>query len=140
MIRKIAHPVDNDSMKDDRGVVLNWLIKLLIALAIGGVILYDVGSIAVNYFTLDSASGDIANEIATDISTGKLAGTDLATLEGTAKRKARGRDAKLVKFDLDEKGAIHVRLRRTADTLIVSHIGPIEDWGQATVEGKASSQ
>ena len=140
MIRKFTEPVDNGAMRDERGVVLNWLVKLLLGLAIGGVILYDAGSIAVNYFTLDSASGDIANEIATDISTGKLSPQDVRILEETAKRKAKDKDAKLLKFDIDAKGDIHVRLRRTADTLIVSHVGPIEDWGQATVEGKAGAQ
>jgi hypothetical protein len=140
MIRKFAFPVDNDHMRDERGVVLSWLVKLLIGLAIGSVILYDVGSIVVNYFTLDSASGDIANEIATDVSTGNLSPSDVAALEDTAERKAKAKDAKLVKFDVDEKGAIHIRLRRTANTLIVSRIGPIEDWGRATVEGKASTQ
>jgi len=137
---KSAFKADNERMKDERGVVLNWLVKLVIGLAIGGVILFDAGSILVNYFGLDGAADEIANMLGTDVSSGKLDVNDESELELVARKEARRRDAKLTKFDVDAKGRIHVRLRRDAETVVVSRISPIEDWGRATAEGQASTQ
>jgi hypothetical protein len=136
---KITFRTDNEPMKDDRGIVINWLVKIVIAFAIGGVILYDAGSIAVNFFGLDGAADEIANQLATDVSSGKLNLEDESGLELRARKEARKRDAKLTKFSVDVKGNIHVRLKRTADTLVVSRIPPIEDWAKSTAEGQAST-
>jgi hypothetical protein len=130
---------DNERMKDDRGIVINWLVKILIALAIGGVILFDAGSIAVNFFGLDGAADEIANQMATDITSGKLNIQDESGLELEAQKEARKRDAKLTKFEVDLEGNIHIRLKRVAETLIVSRIPPIEDWAKSTAEGQAST-
>jgi hypothetical protein len=127
-------------MKDDRGIVLNWLVKIVIAFAIGGVILFDAGSILVNYFGLDGASDEIANMLATDVSSGSLELTDEEGMELAARREARKREAKLTEFELDAKGRIHIRLKRSADTIVVGRISPIEDWAVATAEGQASTQ
>jgi hypothetical protein len=126
-------------MKDDRGIVINWLVKILIALAIGGVILFDAGSIAVNFFGLDGAADEIANQMATDVTTGKLNIQDESGLKVEAQKEARKRDAKLTKFEIDAKGNIHIRLKRVAETVIVSRIPPIEDWAESTAEGQAST-
>jgi hypothetical protein len=126
-------------MKDDRGIVINWLVKILVALAIGGVILYDAGSIAVNFFGLDGAADEIANMLATDVTSGKFNIQDETTLKLEARKEARKRDAKLTKFEVDAEGSIHVRLKRVAETLVISRISPIEDWGKSTAEGEAST-
>ncbi len=138
-------------MRDDRGVVVNWLVKMLVGLAIGGVILFDVGSIAVNFFTLDSTADEIANTLATEISTGTYSESDVQALEScrrgpigtplcqTLNAKAKENDARILKVTLDLKGNLKIRLRRTASTLLVERIGPIEDWGTATTEGQAST-
>ena len=126
-------------MKDDRGVVINWLVKLLVGLAIGGVILFDAGAIIVNFFGLDGAADEIANQMATDLSAEGVSNPDEHALKLEAKKEARKRDAKLTKFDIDAKGALHIRLKRTASTLVVSRIPFIEDWGTATAEGKAAT-
>jgi hypothetical protein len=131
---------DNERMKDDRGIVLNWLVKLIIGLAIGGVILFDAGSILVNFFGLDGAADEIANMLATDVSSGKLDLNDEGEIEEIARKEARKRDAKLTKFEIDAKARIHVRLKSTADTIVVSRISPIEDWAVATAEGQAATQ
>jgi hypothetical protein len=131
---------DNERMNDDRGIVLSWLVKLIIGLAIGGVILFDAGSILVNYFGLDGAADEIANMLATDVSGGGLDINDEQELEGIARKEARKREAKLTDFDIDDRARIHIRLKRTAETVVVSRIPPIEDWATATAEGQATTQ
>lgn len=139
-------------MRNQRGVVFNWLLKLLLALAVGGVILFDAGSIAVNFFGLDSAADSVANRISTDIAGGTIPESDLRVIKQCPKtprlndlctalqREARKEDARLVRTTVDQRGTLKIRLKRTADTLIVGKIGFIEGWADATVEGSASTR
>ena len=138
-------------MRDERGVVVSWLVKMLVGLAIAGVILFDAGSIAVNFFTLDSTADEIANALGTEISTGTYSESEVRSLESCRRaptstplcqmlvNKAKQNDAKILKVTLDLKGNLEIRLKRTASTLVVERIGPIEDWGTATAEGQAST-
>lgn len=147
-----APAADNQPMRNERGVVVSWLVKILVGLAIGGVIIYDAGSIAVNFFGLDSKADEIANEVATEVATGNTSQVDLNALKTCTKRpsanelcqmlqnKAKAADAKLQKVTVDLKNNLKVRLKRTADTLIVSRIGFIEDWGTTIAEGQASTE
>lgn len=138
-------------MRNESGVVVSWLVKMLVGLAIGGVIIFDAGSIATNFFGLDSAADEVANEIATDVATGATEAAELNALRTCGRRpssqplcqqlqkKVKQHDAKLLKVTVDLENNLKIRLRRTANTLIVSRIGFIEDWGTATAEGRAST-
>ena len=139
-------------MRNERGVILNWLVKLVIGMAIGGVIIFDTGSIVINYFGVDGAADEIANQIATDVTTGKYSDADLQTLNSCDRRpttnqictaiqqKAKEHDAKLLNVTVDLQKNIKIRLKKTADTLVVERIGPIEGWGTAIGEGEASTE
>lgn len=139
-------------MKDERGIIVNWLVKFVIALAIGGVILFDAGSIAVNFFGLNSAAEEVANRVSTDIASGSIPESDLRLIKQCVKsptvnllcesinEEAKKEDARLAKTSVDQKGNLKIRLKRTADTLIVGKISFIEDWADATVEGSASTK
>lgn len=144
--------VDNQFMRNDHGVVLNWLVKLIIGLAIGGLILFDAGAIAINFFGLDSAADEVANKLATEISSGEISQSDVQAIGVCGKRAtatplcqrlknmAKEHDARILEATVDLQGEIKIRLRRKAETLVVQRIGPIEDWGTATAEGTASTE
>ena len=139
------------AVRDERGVIVNWLVKLILGVVIGGVILYDAGSIAVNFFGLDSAADEVANVVSTEMAAANPTPADLQALQFCKKRPSANRycqllqqevkkhDAKLMKAHVDEKGVLKVRLRRTTSTLVVGRIGFIEDWATSTSEGKAST-
>lgn len=139
-------------MRDEKGIILNWLVKLAIAFVVGGVILFDAGSIAVNYFGLNSAAEEVANQVATDVASGSLPETDLRFVKQCVKNPtvnelcralhagAKEENARLTRSNVDQKGTLKIRLKRTADTLVVSRIGFIEDWATTTVEGSSSTK
>ena len=139
-------------MRNDHGVVLNWLVKLIIGLAIGGVIVFDAGAIAVNFFGLDSDADEVANRLATEISSGQISQSEVQSLGVCGKKAAatplcqrikdmaNERGARILEVDVNLQGEIKIRMRRKADTLLVQRIGPIEDWGTATAEGTASTE
>lgn len=139
-------------MRNERGIIVNWLVKLIVGLAIGGVVIFDTGSIVVNYFGLDNAADEVANQVATDITAGRYTDSEVQTLNSCDRRpttnqictsiqeKVKEHDARLLNVTVDEKGNLKIRLRRTADTLVVERIGPIEDWATAIGEGEASTE
>jgi hypothetical protein len=128
-------------LRDERGILVSWLVKLLLGLAIAGLVLFDAGAIAVNTFTLSSSANDIANALATSIQQSGSARPNEAALQDEGKELADEAGATLVSVSIDTQArVVKVRLRRRADTLIVSHVGPIEDWGRATADGQSGYQ
>ncbi len=123
---------------DQRGIIVGWLGKLLIGFVVVGVVIFDGGSMLVNFFTLDSS----ADEIAITLSTRIVPGGGLAErdLEDEAKTLAAAAGAKLISVAYDkENHLVRVSLERTADTLLVERVGWIDQWGVAHAEGQAGT-
>lgn len=123
--------------RDERGLIVSWLVKLVIGFVVVGVVLFDAGAIIVNFFTLDSK----AQEIAIAVTTGSV-GANLSErqVEEMATELARQAEARLVALEVDNvERIVRVTLRRRADTLVVGRISFIKDWARATAEGQAGS-
>ena len=123
-----------DLVGDQRGFILGWLGRLLIGFVLVAIVLFDGGSILVNYFTLDSTADEIAVKATTDI----LPGFEEGDVETKVRELALEAGAKLVSIRV-ENNILYVTLRRRADTLVVGRISPIADWARATVEGQAGT-
>jgi hypothetical protein len=122
-------------LHDERGLIVSWLVKITLVLGLLGLILYDGTKIGVNHFGLDEDAREIALEISDEVD--KTSRFNQAPLIKQAEAMAKEADAKLVSLEIDEENTVHVKLRRRAETLIVSRIGPIEDWARAEAEGRA---
>lgn len=135
------------SFRDQRGIVASWLAKIVIGMAIFGVIAYDAGSIMVNFFTLDSAAKDLAIALSLDVdeqgSAADFTDNEIFVMaQALVDDPDTGvEDARVLRngTSVDDEGVIHVRLRRSADTLIVKRIGAIQEWAKATSEGSSST-
>ena len=126
--------------RDERGVIVSWLARIAITTAVVGVILFDAGSIAVNFFGLDATVDDIAVQVSTSA---KNVNEQISAeaLEAEARKLAREADARLVAFEFDPTShKIQLTIKREANTLIVSRVGAIEDWGKATAESQATTE
>lgn len=120
---------------DERGLIVSWLVKLAIGFVLVGVLVFDGGSIVINFFTLDST----ADEIAIQLTTGDVGRIlDQRVLQQEAEVLAKQAGAHLVEVRL-EQNIVYVTLRRRADTLVVGRIGPIKDWARATAEGQSGT-
>jgi hypothetical protein len=127
-------------LRDERGVIGSWFARLAVTTAIVGVILFDAGAIAVNFFGLDATADDVAVGVANFAKSSSGAVT-APLLEEQAKQLAKEADARLIEFGYDAvERRITITLRREANTFIVSRISTIEDWGKATAESHASTQ
>lgn len=135
------------SIRDERGIVADWLVKLAIGFTVIGVIGYDAGSILVNYFTLDSGADDVAVSVSTTVgSTSAASGyTDeeirQLALAVVNSEEAGVEGARVLRrgTDIDQAGVVHIRLRRVADTLLVKRIAAIAKWARATADGQAGT-
>ena len=126
---------------DERGILVSWLVKIVLGLAIAGLVLFEVGAIAVNTFTLSSTATDIAIELTTSVTQSGSLNPNESQLETQARDLAKEAGARLVAIEIDSSERIvHVTLRRRADTLLVQRFSAIEDWGRATAEGQAGYQ
>lgn len=123
--------------RDERGLITAWFVKLLVGFAITAVVLFDAGSIAVNFFSLDSTADDIA--VALIPSGSRLEPSDQDELERQAQELAAESDARLLELSVDQAGIVRIKIRRRADTLVVKRIGFMSDWARATAEGQAGS-
>ena len=118
-------------LSDERGFLAGWAVKLILFLALLGVVIYDGAAIAVNRFQLDGYSNDVAIELSSSAREDSL-----FTLEREARKAARVWDARLVRVELNaDKSILSVTLRRDATTLVVNRISRTEDWGKATSTG-----
>jgi hypothetical protein len=128
-------------LRDERGILVSWLVRLLLGLAVAGLVLFEVGAIAVNTFTLSSTASDIAVAVSTTAASSGAAGPNEGQLLSEAKELAKEAGARLVTLEVDRTDrVVHVTLRRRADTLIVQRFSAIEGWGRATAEGQAGYQ
>ncbi len=132
---------DNRTMityRNERGVIIDWFIKIVVALALLAVVAYDGGSIVVNYFGADN----VAEEIATTISTEIAGGTDMnnVQIEARARDLAKERDTRLIEATIDADGVLNIKVRKKADTLVIGRISALEDWAKATGEARATTR
>ena len=145
MFRGSPRDADNHSMehirtsgsieRDEHGMIASWLLKLAIGFLLVAVLIFDGGSILVNYFTLDSTADEIAVQLTTRVQPGTLTEQ---MLQPQAAELATAAGARLVDLRI-EGDVVFVKLRRRADTLVVGRIDPIADWARATTEGQAGT-
>lgn len=122
-------------LSDERGLLASWAVKLILFLALLGIVIYDGAAIAVNAFQLDTVSDEVALEVSSS-----ARDKSLFTLEREAKQAARDRDARLVEVKLNaDKSVLRVTIRREANTLLVSRFERTSDWGRMSATGKIST-
>ena len=130
--------------QDERGVILSWFLKVGLFLAVAGVLLFDVGSIVVNNFSLDSSADDVAIAVSlivdqgipaqyTDAEVFELARTAVADHGLTGVRVIRKGT------EVDDAGVVHIQLRRRTNTLVTKYIPPLKRFTVATVKGQAGT-
>lgn len=132
--------------RDERGIVISWLVRILLVLALLGVVVFEAGAIAVNYFSVEETADEVALAVSTALKTGTPVVPNLecnrrSTVPACAEvyAIARRHGVRIVSARFDQEGVFHVQLRSTADTLLVHRVGATEDWGKATASAEAAT-
>jgi hypothetical protein len=136
-------------VRDERGVVTGWFVRVILSLAIAGVVLFDAAALVINYFGLDSAADEMAVAISTDVDSLPNRANfkcDVRNVSAAAPRfcqeahnLANESNATLLEASLDQESIVRVRLRRTADTVLVKRLGFLKKYGVARAQGQSGS-
>ena len=111
-------------------IVIGWLLKLVISLAIVGLVAFEGGAIVVAKVQADGTANDVATEAAIVYARG----ADAVAAEDAADAEAKHAGVRLVGFSVEADGrAISITVLRKAKTLILQRIGSTRSWTEARV-------
>ena len=117
-------------LRDERGVIVDWLARTVLFLALLGLVLFDGTSAAVNYLGLQGVVDETAAVVSADL-TGSSRPTETQIAEEAA-ALAEEHGARLVKAEMDSQGMVLIKMRRNATTLFLGRISAAKKWTRAT--------
>ena len=124
----------------DRGeLILGWLVKLTLTLAVLGTLAVDAISIVAARAAASDDGAFAAREAALvwrdthDV----FAAFDRAV--ATAEEKNLENRVRKDGFRIDPDGTVHLRMNRTAKTWVVARVDPIARWAQITQKSSAGT-
>ncbi len=110
------------------GIITGWLLKLVLSLAIFGLVAFEAGAIVVAKVTIEDIAGDAVAAAAQEYRSSQ--NQDAA--EKAASEVAESKGAVLEAFSVVENGkAVVVTLSKPAKTLFVHRIGVTDGWAVA---------
>jgi hypothetical protein len=122
---------------EDRGdIVLGWLTKVTVVLVLLGLVLFDAVSVGVGRVQAE----DSATTAARAAVRAYQQSSDVQVAYAAALRELErdGKDLDTIapeEFAVDPTtGAVTVTVRRTAPTMLLEKIGPLEHWADTAVE------
>lgn len=124
---------------DERGILVSWLVRVVIVVALLGTVVFDAGVMVVNYFRLDGMARDVAVDLADQIDDRTLRFTDVRGLRRAAVEIIRPEKARIVSLEAQEDGTVIVELRREAPTILVRRIGALREYGRVTATARANT-
>ena len=123
-------------VRGDRGdIVLGWLTKLVVVLAVLGVVAFDLVALGVGRLQAEDRAAAAARAAVSSWSSSK----DVqAAYEAALARVAEDGGALEDTIDpgsfrVDPDGAVTLTLRHTATTLVVEKVGPARPWATSSV-------
>jgi hypothetical protein len=125
---------------NERGdIVLGWITKLLVGFTVAGVVLFDAMSVGTTMSSV-ADQGSYAASQASDTwsSTKNLQKAYLAASAAASESNALNViDPKT--FRVDPDGTVHLKISRTATTLVLYRIGPLKHLADVQQDARARS-
>lgn len=107
------------------GIVTGWLFKLLLSLAVVGVIAFEFGAVIIARVTVDGIASEAAGEAALVYGRGQ----NVEAAESAAREYAGSRGGTMTGFTVENDGrAVTVTVEKKARTLFLHRIGATESW------------
>ena len=116
-----------DRRSDRGGIVVSWLVKVILVLAVVGVVLFDVFAIAYARVTAADDARSIARAASDALI---LQRAEPAEAIAIAEERAIAHGVTLHKKDLviAKDGTVTVHVHRDAPTLVTQRLGPLGDY------------
>lgn len=124
-------------MRNQDGVVLDWLLRIVVVGGVMTVLLFDAGAILVNNVQLQATADEVASEVSTSMMEGAIPPADKLALRNAARALALPLGAKVARATVDPEGVFHLRLKRDANSIVAGRIGALQGLTEGTASGEA---
>jgi hypothetical protein len=115
----------------DRGdIVLGWLTRLVVILGLSGIVLFDAISIGVTSVNVADQGSYAAREASETWQTTKDLQQTFLRASAVASEGDPANVVDPASFRVDKDNTVHLRISRTATTLVLYRIGPLEDLAE----------
>ena len=115
---------------DDCGsIVLGWITKLIVGFALAAVVLFDAMSVGTTYSSVADQGSFAARQASDTWSSTKDLQKSYLTAQATATESNPLNVIDPKTFRVDPNGTVHLKISRTATTLVLYRIGPLKKYG-----------
>jgi hypothetical protein len=116
-------------MLDDRGIVINWLVKVAVAFIIVGLILFEIGAVVI----VRTTAGETASKAATEAGFRYRDTGDVNRAADVAREYVESQGAEFISYSVDPEGTTStVSVRKRAKTIFLQRIEPLKKYTVAT--------
>ncbi|MGL5829270.1 MAG: hypothetical protein ACRC0L_06845, partial [Angustibacter sp.] len=124
----------------ERGdIVLGWLTKVVVSLALAGVIFFDAISVVTTRLAVEDDAAAAARAATDSWDSAKSVPQALEQARLSATESSSANVLVEGSFRIAQDGSVTLSLRRTAKTMIVRRVSAIESWGKITRSGQSKS-
>ena len=125
-------------MHERGAIVVGWLTKIVVVLAIVGVCGFDLVAITASHVTLKDDANTAAE--AANTAWNENRGSVQAAYDAAYVWAAQHHEAiPLEDFSVEPNGTVHLRLTKTTTTLLVHRVGPLKKYADVSQSGSATS-
>ncbi|MGI8426797.1 MAG: hypothetical protein ACR2FO_06210 [Actinomycetota bacterium] len=120
---------------EDKGLIVNWLVKLTIFIALAGLVSVEGGSVLLARYQAVEAASAASAEAAFAVRNPDSEGPP----EAAAQRIAEYKGARLASLSIDQAAlTVTVKVEKTAQSFVIQRIGPLKKFRVAVASHTAS--
>ena len=116
-------------------MIVGWVVKILLSIALVGVVGYEIGSPLVTRAQVDDTAHAAADEAAAEMFDTKDATKARAVAQEVVDKKVGMR---LDAFDVSDAGVVRVAVSKEADSLVLDRFEQTRDWYSVEVTAESS--
>ncbi|MDT7802001.1 MAG: hypothetical protein QOI78_5434 [Actinomycetota bacterium] len=126
-----------DTVRRDCGsIVVGWLTKVVVVVAVLGVMLFDALSVTASHIGASDDASQAATAAQVEWRTSH--NVQLAYNAAVESLPSTSESVPAKSFTVSSDGTVHLMVRRTTRTLIVHHVGFLKKYEVVTAAGEAS--
>jgi Flp pilus assembly protein TadG len=124
---------------DAGGIVLGWLTRLTVVLAVAGLIAFDGISILTSKLSLEDAGDQAARTASETFQRTHDIQAALARAQQTATEANASTTVVADSLSVDPDGTAHLTVTRVANTILAEHLPPTRSWCDLRADGVGRS-
>jgi hypothetical protein len=116
-------------------VVGSWVLKLLVGIALAGLLVYELGSPLVVRLQAEDVAQDAADRAAHVYAVDG----DAAAARAEARQVVRDRGARLRRFRISRERRITVTVAKHAPAIVLDRVGALESWYDVRADARSGA-